>query len=188
MDVTGKRKRKPNIRYVDDANLRLDNKVETLLGTEVTETFKTSTQEAAGTTGQATRTDQKTKKSRKRMSVQYEVNCSDITGLDINAFVCISILLMTVTVLILLLLLFTFPLSVLFQQCYLKSEMKVAGKKNCPSLKVVVRGLKVIIQSKLYVPKKSLRYSARKYFKDKKMNHVCVSNESKNSYKLTSQI
>lgn len=86
-NVAGKRRRKPNLRYVVDAKVPLESKEETLPGTEVTATSKTPTNDGTGTTG----TDKKTKKSRKRKNVQYEVNCSDITGFDIKAFVRISI-------------------------------------------------------------------------------------------------
>lgn len=82
-NVAGKRRRKPNLRYVVDANVPLESK-ETLPGTEVTDT---PTHDGTGTTC----TDKKTKKSRKRKNVQYEVNCSEITGFDIKAFVRISI-------------------------------------------------------------------------------------------------
>lgn len=82
-DVSGKRKRKPNLRYVDGESVRSESKESNSLGNEVTETSKTPKFDGTDTTG----TDKKSKKNRKRKNVQYEVNCSDIKELDIKAFV-----------------------------------------------------------------------------------------------------
>lgn len=81
--IAKKRTRKPNLRYVDDANIRPESKEDKLRGSEVTAISKIPTHGETGTIG----TDKKSKKSRKRKSVQYEVNCCDITGMDIKAFV-----------------------------------------------------------------------------------------------------
>lgn len=80
VDVTGKRRRKPNLRYTNDTSVRPESKEEVLLGNEVTATPKHDGTDTTAITD-------KPNKNRKRKNVQYEINCSDIKELDIKAFV-----------------------------------------------------------------------------------------------------
>lgn len=123
-------------------------------------------------------TEKLSKKKRKVKRVRYEVNCGDITDLDMIEFVRTFFSWFHQTTVQ------VYHLF-LFQQTFMRSEVKVAGAKNSPYLKVSLQGKKIIFKSKRFVAKKSVRFSARKYFKNKKNRSVCVVNESRNSYKLT---
>lgn len=106
----------------------------------------------------------------------YEINCERVAdNVNVSELVSLPALLEFVT--------FLSPFAV-FQQKYLQEQLKVGGVKNnlAGNITIDCQGHKVSIKSKLYLPKKSLRFLSKKFLK--KQWNIQVVSKSSHAYEF----
>lgn len=109
------------------------------------------------------------------LAFRYEIDCERVSD-SINVTDLVTV---TFHYLIWYFLIVIFP-----QQKHLTEHLKVNGKKNDlgDNVSICCQGQKVLISSKMFIPKRSLRFLSKKFLK--KMWNIQVISKNKNSYEF----